>query len=62
MIIAFLLFCRGIIPGVIYIIWDSSRKQCPNCGLAIKLPTRIGTLYSTLLNISTARVPIATIR
>jgi hypothetical protein len=35
-IIAVLLLCLGIIPGVIYILWESSRKQCPNCKLPIK--------------------------
>ncbi len=35
-IIAILLLCLGIIPGVIYIIWESGRKQCPNCKLPIK--------------------------
>ena len=35
LIIAILLLCLGIIPGVIYIIWESSRKQCPNCKLPI---------------------------
>ncbi len=35
-IIAILLLLLGIIPGVIYIIWESSRKQCPNCNLVIK--------------------------
>jgi hypothetical protein len=36
MFIIALLLCLGIIPGVIYIVWDSSRKQCPNCKLPIK--------------------------
>ena len=35
-IIAILLLCLGIIPGIIYIIWESSRKQCPKCKLSIK--------------------------
>ena len=34
-IIAILLLCIGIIPGVIYIIWQSNKKQCPNCKLPI---------------------------
>ena len=34
--ITILLLLLGIIPGVIYMIWESSRKQCPTCKLAIK--------------------------
>jgi len=34
--IAILLLCLGIVPRLIYIVWHSSRKQCPNCELALK--------------------------
>lgn len=33
--ITLLLLCLAIIPGIIYIIWESSRKQCPNCKLPL---------------------------
>ena len=35
-VITILLLCLMIIPGIIYIIWESSRKQCPQCGLPLK--------------------------
>jgi len=34
--IAMLLLCLGILPGLIYMVWESSRKQCPNCKLALQ--------------------------
>lgn len=33
--IAIILLCFFIIPGIIYIIWDSSRKQCPKCHMIL---------------------------
>ncbi len=35
-IITILLLLLGIIPGLIYAIWESSRKQCPSCNMVIK--------------------------
>ena len=35
-IIAFLLLCLGIIPGLIYIIWKRNRKICPVCMFPVK--------------------------
>ena len=34
-VIEIILLCFFIIPGVIYIIWESSRKQCPKCRMAL---------------------------
>ena len=35
LVIAILLLSLGIVPGLIYIMWETSRKQCPNCRLPI---------------------------
>ena len=34
--IALILLCFFVVPGIIYLIWDSSRRVCPNCLNVIK--------------------------
>lgn len=34
-LITIILFCFFIIPGIIYLIWHSSKKQCPECKMNI---------------------------
>lgn len=36
-LIAVILFCCFFIPGIIYCLWDSSRKQCPECKMVLSL-------------------------
>ena len=35
-LITVILLCFFVVPGIIYMIWDSSRKQCPQCGLVLQ--------------------------
>lgn len=30
-LITIILLCFFLVPGIIYMIWESSRKQCPEC-------------------------------
>ena len=34
-LITIILLCFFIVPGIIYIIWESSRKQCPKCNMTL---------------------------
>ncbi len=34
-LITLILLCFFIIPGIIYLVWDSSRNQCPECGMVL---------------------------
>lgn len=34
-VVAALLLTCGILPGLLYAIWHSSRKECPRCGSAL---------------------------
>ena len=36
-LITVILLCFFIIPGIIYLIWDSSRKQCPECNSTLNI-------------------------
>ncbi len=33
--ISIILLCFFIVPGLIYMIWESSRKQCPECKMPL---------------------------
>lgn len=34
-LITIILLMFFVIPGIIYMIWDSSRKQCPRCNMVL---------------------------
>lgn len=34
-LISIILLCFFIVPGIIYLIWESSRKQCPRCHMTL---------------------------
>lgn len=34
-LIAIILLCFFVVPGIIYMIWESSRKQCPECHMVL---------------------------
>lgn len=34
-LIAIILLIFFVVPGIIYIVWDSSRKQCPKCKMIL---------------------------
>ena len=34
-LITLILLCFFIAPGIIYMIWESSRKQCPKCNMTL---------------------------
>ncbi len=34
-LITIILLCFFLIPGIIYMIWEGSRKQCPECKMGL---------------------------
>jgi hypothetical protein len=35
-VVGIILFCCGILPGLVYVAWRISSKQCPNCMLTLR--------------------------